>query len=196
MSPKSEYKTTTARHVEKYLNTFGFDTRVTPSMHKYLLDMPSAGGSDAMISSSVAARFNNIINTQGNVMSGGRVVFPAEYFGTAPNSGYVTSPTFTQTSGPPLPPAVARIGLPAHTGGACKPELRQILKQNQFGGFATMYEKKFMRKLTMKPRDKKYVMNKLNNDIDASIKEAMRSSKTGRLTKMDFEKKLKSKAGI
>lgn len=179
-----------ARHVEKYLKTYGFDTKMTPAMRKYLLDMPSAG-SEAMISSSVASRFNNIINDYGSVMSGGRVVFPSEYFGASPNASYVQAPTFTQTS-ESLPPSVARMGL-SHAGGLKVrggPHTHSgLLKYNQFGGLASMYEKKFMRKLSLKPKDKKYVMDRLNSDITGSIQRALMSG--GQLTKSGFEKKLK-----
>ena len=171
-----------ARHLEKYLNAYGFKTKMTPAMRKYLLDMPTTG-SEAMISSSVATRFNDIINDYGSVMSGGRVVFPAEYFGSAPNASYGASPTFT-TTGEGLLPATARAGL-AQTGGAGP----RLLKYSQFGGFANMYEKKFMRKLALKPSDKKYVMNKLNSDITQSIRQTIATG--GQLTKSGFEKKLK-----
>lgn len=184
-----------SRHAEKYLRAFGFDTKVTPSMQKYLLEMPNAG-SDAMISSSVASRFNDIINKHGTVMSGGRVSFPAEYFGAPANPSYVSTPSFTQTGGPPLPVGVARVGLPQTTlgGGAgvsASSSPSGLLKYSQFGGFATAYEKKFMRRLSLKPAQKKYVMDELNQDIHTSLRSAIRSNKAGRLTKTAFEKKLK-----
>ena len=191
-----ESKSMSSRHAEKYLRAFGFDTKVTPSMQKYLLAMPNAG-SDAMISSSVASRFNDIIDKHGTVMAGGRVSLPAEYFGAPANSSYVSAPSFTQTGGPPLPVGVARVGLPHTTlgGGAVSASAPSspggLLKYNQFGGFAAAYEKKFMRRLSLNPAQKKYVMDELNNDIHTSLRSAIRSNKMGRLTKTDFEKKLK-----
>ena len=185
-----------SRHAEKYLHAFGFDTKVTPSMQRYLLEMPNAG-SDAMISSSVVSRFNNIINKHGTVMSGGRVSFPAEYFGAPANPSYVSTPSFTNTGGPPLPVGVARVGLPQTTlgGGGVSPSASSsssgLLKYSHFGGFATAYEKKFMRRLSLKPAQKKYVMDELNNDIHTSLRSAIRSNKAGWLTKTAFEKKLK-----
>lgn len=183
-----------SRHVEKYLRTFGFDTKVTPAMRKYLLEMPTSG-SEAVISGSVASRFNDIINKHGTVMSGGHVSFPAQYFGAPANSSYVATPSFTRTAGPPLPPGVARVGL-AHTalGGGAVPGVssNRLLKYSQFGGFAAMYEKKFLRRLSLKPVQKKYVMDKLNQDIETSMRSATKSSSSGRLTKGAFEKKLKA----
>ena len=192
-----ESKSMSSRHAEKYLRAFGFDTKVTPSMQKYLLEMPNAG-SDAMISSSVASRFNDIINKHGTVMSGGRVSCPAEYFGAPANPSYVSNPSFTQTGGPPLPAGVARVGLPQTTlggGAGVSPSASSsstgLLKYSQFGGFAAAYEKKFMRRRSLKPAQKKYVMDELNKDIHTSLRSAIRSNKAGRLTKGGFEKKLK-----
>ena len=192
----TESKSMSSRHAEKYLRAFGFDTKVTPSMQKYLLEMPNAG-SDAMISSSLVSRFNDIINKHGTVMSGGRVSFPAEYFGAPANASYVSNPSFAQTGGPPLPTGVARVGLPHTTlggGVGVSPSASSssgLLKYNQFGGFAAAYEKKFLRRLSIKPAQKKYVMDELNKVIHTSLRSAIRSNKAGRLTKTAFEKKLK-----
>ena len=182
-----------SRHVEKYLRTFGFDTKVTPAMRKYLLEMPTSG-SEAVISSSVTSRFNDIINKHSTVMSGGHVSFPAQYFGAPAHSSYMSTPSFTRTAGPPLPPGIARVGLAQTTrGGGAVPGVssNKLLKYSQFGGFAAMYEKKYLRSLSLKPGQKKHVMDKLNRDIEASMRSAVESSGTGRLTKTAFEKKLK-----
>ena len=167
---------------KSFLNKLGLSyDSASPAIQRYLLDMIPSGSIDvSSVSGSVISnKFNKEVNSN---MSGGRVSLPLEYFGVETNN-YNATPSEVVTDS-----SLARPGL-SFTGGSSLPKL---LTQSDLKNLSSCYENKFLRKLKLNQREKKALLNKLNEDISMAVIDAVKMNKYGRLTKHMLEKKLKN----
>ena len=130
-------------------------------------------------------------------MSGGRISLPIEYFGT-PTNNYFSKPMMQDIS---VSTDFVRAGLietgVLQTGGGSKRQTMSsrsdgFLDFSDYKKLEQQYEQKYMRKLNLKPVEKKALINSLNKDIENAMMSAVKDNLNGRLTKTSLLKKLKT----
>jgi hypothetical protein len=180
------------RKTRKFLENLGLTyDKISPATQKYILDMSlkEENNPEVLASSIIGMKFNNKVNTN---MSGGRVSLPIEYFGT-PTDNYVENPMIQDTS---VGTELVRAGLSEtpvlQTGGGKSSRFGNFLDYSDYKKLQAQYENKFMRKLTLKPYQKKALIDSLNNDIETAVIKAVKDNNHGRLTKTGLSKSLKS----
>ena len=177
---------TADKRVRTFLSNLGLSyDKLSSSTQQYLLDItPSAEVPPETISSSIiSTKFNNKIN---NNMSGGRISFPIEYFGTE-TSNYQSDVQTTEVD-----PGFVRNGI-SFTGGMGESDRPRcgLLNYKDFKQFHGQYEHKFLRKLKLASVQKKSIINSLNADIENAVITSVKENKYGKLTKSLLNKNLK-----
>ena len=119
-------------------------------------------------------------------MSGGRISFPIEYFGTE-TSNYQSDVQTTEVD-----PGFVRNGI-SFTGGMGESDRPRcgLLNYKDFKQFHGQYEHKFLRKLKLASVQKKSIINSLNADIENAVITSVKENKYGKLTKSLLNKNLK-----
>jgi hypothetical protein len=185
-------QSSSVRKASSFLKSLGLSyDKVSPATQKYLLDMNlDYQSSPEVISSSVIGmKFNNKINSH---MSGGRISFPIEYYGTQTQNYVETS--VSQNEATSIDNSLVRTGL-EHTGGS------ENTVRCMKGGYLTIkdykkyqeqYEKKFLRKLKLSADQKKMVIRSLNEEIEKAFIQSVKDNKFGRLTLSNLKKNLKN----
>jgi hypothetical protein len=170
--------------------------KVSPATQKYVLDMSikDISNPETIAGTMIGMKFNNKVNAH---MSGGRISFPIEYFGT-PTNNYVTNPMTQDLS---VGSELARAGLshtmPPQTGGKGDKKITMSSRSDGFLDYSdykkleSQYEKKFMRKLTIDAHQKKALIDSMNHDIEKSFIGAVKENTNGALTKTALSKNLK-----
>lgn len=179
------YEQKQIRRASQFLQRLGLSyNSVTPATQKYILDMAPTNncGSDNPAMVAMNKQFESTISNEMVPMSGGRVAFPAEYFGAPPSGAYETvPPQATVVAAVPEDGCVARFAEPStfQAGGG------------QGGGYLTRkdltmmkqsYQKKYLRKLRIPESSKEAMLQRLNTKLDIAVMNAVKKNK-GRLTK-------------
>lgn len=185
-------QSSSVRKASSFLKSIGLSyDKVSPATQKYLLDMSLnyEMSPEVITSSIIGMKFNNKINSH---MSGGRIAFPIEYYGTQTQNYVETSPS--QNVSTSADNSMVRTGL-EQTGGNA--DRIRCMK----GGFLTMsdykklqeqYEQKFLRKLKLSVNEKKALIRSLNEDIERAFIQSVKDNKYGRLTISSLKKNLKN----
>ncbi|QOI90209.1 hypothetical protein QKU58_gp122 [Pyramimonas orientalis virus] len=181
-------RTTDQANVKKtrtFLEKLGLSyDKVSPGTQKYLLDLSPKSTPDVISGSMIGTKFNAKIN---NHMSGGRISFPLEYFGTQTNN-YVVDPIMQDIS----TTDISRAGLSQtiQTGGRGM-KSSGFLDYSDYKQLKEQYENKFLRKLKLTSVEKRAVIDSVNNDIETAFVNTVKENKYGRLTKTVLNKNLK-----
>lgn len=188
------YEQKQIRRASQFLQRLGLSyNSVTPATQKYILDMAPTNscGADNPAMVYMQKKFDQTVSNEMIPMKGGRVAFPAEYFG-APDTGAYHSVEPASTSATTLPSdgCVARFGQEAtFSGGA--PQSGGYLNAKDLGLMKASYQKKYMRKLRIPDASKTRLLAKLNTTIDAAVINAVKKH-NGKLTKGGLMIELKS----
>jgi hypothetical protein len=129
---------------------------LTPATKKYLLGLTQEHPvAIPMATKSLGKKFNSIVEKEMKPMKGGRVSFPAEYFGAPASSAY---------SG----------------GGSCTGS--QLITPKHIDHMRTAYEEKFLRRLRMSSDSKKEMLIRMNTEVDRQVIQAAKEN-MGKVTK-------------
>tara|TARA_Y100000389_G_scaffold153207_1_gene153373 strand:- start:652 stop:1194 length:543 start_codon:yes stop_codon:yes gene_type:complete len=174
------------KRVRSFLSKLGLSyDKLSSSTQQYLLDItPSAEvPAEAISGSIISTKFNNKIN---NNMSGGRIAFPIEYFGTETNN-YQSNVQTTEVD-----PSLVRNGI-SFTGGMGESDRPRcgLLNYKDYKQLHGQYEHKFLRKLRLSSVQKKSIIDTLNADIENAVITSVKENKYGKLTKSLLNKNLK-----
>lgn len=183
------------KKTREFLEKLGLSyDKISPATQRYILDMSvKDSNSEVIAGSMIGMKFNSKVNSN---MSGGRVSLPIEYFGT-PTDNYFSDPMMQDIS---LSADIVRAGLTEtsvlQTGGRRKTTMSSrsdgFLDFSDYKKLEKQYEQKFMRKLTLKPVEKKALINSLNLDIEKAVISAVKENNNGKLTKAILSKKFKA----
>jgi hypothetical protein len=162
MNTETSGKVTKAR---RFLERLGLSyDAMSPSTRKYLLDMEPSDSMNTNPAMVMSKQFDTIVDKEMEPMRGGRVSFPASYFGAPESPSYES------------------------VGGGGKPgyfTMRDV-EVLQRG-----YQKKFLRKLRIEKHSKTALLNRLNNRMDQAVLKTVRENK-GKLTIGGFVRNLKT----
>jgi hypothetical protein len=175
----------TLKNAKSFLGKLGlsYDT-LSPVSQKYLLDLQPSNSGD-ISGSIVSHKFNNKISSI--PMSGGRISNPIEFFGVETNNYHSLS---THQNDFMTTDVLARVGLDIQTGGKSSKKIG-LLKYKDYDILKNNYEKKFLRKLSLKELEKKALIDNLNYEINTAVIKSIKEHKHGKLTKTLLNKNLK-----
>ena len=187
------YEQKQIRRASQFLQRLGLSyNSVTPATQKYILDMAPTNnfGADNPAMVSMQKKFDETVSNEMIPMSGGRVAFPAEYFGAADTGAYhSTMPASSSASTLPPDGCMARFGQEATFSGGAS-QAGGYLNSKDLALMKASYQKKYMRKLRIPDASKTRLLSKLNTSIDAAVINAVKKHK-GKLTKGGLVSELK-----
>ena len=179
------YEQKQIRRASQFLQRLGLSyNSVTPATQKYILDMAPTNnfGADNPAMVSMQKHFDQTVSNEMIPMSGGRVAFPAEYFGAADSGAYNSiEPPSTTASTLPSDGCVARFGTESTFAGGAAQE-GGYLNAKDLALMKASYQKKYLRKLRMPDVSKTTLLRRLNSKIDTAVMNAVKKNK-GKLTK-------------
>ena len=204
-----EFDVSHVRKASQFLERLGlkYDTMSAPTK-RYLLNyvLIPPGNGDHMMGNPgnvMTTKFAGMVDNEMVPVSGGRVSFPSEFFGAAPNPSYVSMSTGTMTSDVPVDGCMARLGLVASPGAMQGGGARRGVKRGggDDGYYSTKdidnlrraYEKKFIRKLRMTKGTKEQVRTRMNNMLNVAIIDTARTH-GGRVVKGGLMTRIKEAA--
>jgi hypothetical protein len=187
------YEQKQIRRASQFLERLGLSyNSVTPATQKYILDMAPTNnfGSDNPAMVAMNKQFEKTVSDEMVPMSGGRITFPAEYFG-APDSGAYQSvqPDATVASTVPVDGCTARFGEASTFAGGASQQ-GGYLNAKDLALMKASYQKKYLRQLRMPNASKEALLRRLNNKLDVAVMNAVKKNK-GRLTKTALVAELK-----